>query len=157
VTPFEVGELVEQYRAGIEAELSLLTQLADIADRQRQATAAGDLSVFHQVADDRDALMRNLVTIEEGLRTIRATLGEHRDMVARIPAYAELALRHQDASHVIARILATDRQSMAALADAELARRSALASLERGESTLAAYRRVLAPPLEHAKLVDKVG
>lgn len=157
MTPFEIGELVEQYRAGIEAELSLLTQLADVAERQHEATTSGDLSRFAQVADTRDALMRSLVTIEEGLRSIRATLGEHREVVARIPAYDELAARHRDASHVIARILATDRQSMAALADAELARRSALASLERGETTLAAYRRVLAPPLESAKLVDKVG
>jgi hypothetical protein len=157
VTPFEIRELVEQYRAGIDAELSLLNQLADVAERQREATSAGDLKRFNQVADTRDDLMRSLVTIEEGLRAIRATLGVHRDLVASVPAYAELAARHRDASHVITRILATDQQSMAALVDAELARRSALASLERGETTLAAYRRVLAPPLEHARLVDKLG
>ena len=35
--------------------------------------------------------------------------------------------------------------------------RSALVSLERGETTLAAYRRVLSPPAAHASLVDKLG
>ena len=38
-----------------------------------------------------------------------------------------------------------------------LARRAAVASLEHGETTLAAYRRVLTPPLGHASLVDRRG
>ena len=120
-------------------------------------TKTGDLSRFRDVSDRRDALMRSLVEVEEGLKSVRAELGETAEAMSSIPGYAELAARHRDASHTIGRILSIDRQSMGALADAELARRTALASLERGESTLAAYRRVLAPPLEHAKLVDRIG
>ena len=42
----ELAELVEQYRAGIEAELSLLRQLAVIAERQRAVTDDGNLAAF---------------------------------------------------------------------------------------------------------------
>ena len=46
---------------------------------------------------------------------------------------------------------------MADLANAELARRSAVDGLERGETTLAAYRACSHPPVASAKLVDKIG
>ena len=157
MTSTDIGELVEQYRAGVDAELHLLALLADVAQHQRDATGAGDLTRFTAVADERDALMRNLVALEEHLRAIRVALGDDRDHHETPPAYAEIATRHREASQVITRILATDQESITALADAELARRSAVSSLDRGEATLAAYRRVLTPPLEHAKLVDKVG
>lgn len=156
MTTRDRGELVEEYRAGIEAELCLLNQLAALADRQHDATASGDLGLFHTVSDARDALMRNLVILEEDLRQIRFALGEEGARADDAPGYSELADRHRSASAIIARILATDEQSMTALADAELARRSAVVSLEKGETTLAAYRRVLAPPLEH-RLFDQRG
>jgi hypothetical protein len=77
--------------------------------------------------------------------------------VSTLPAYGEVLGLRQAASELVARILATDRESMQALTDAELARRAAVVSLEQGESTLAAYRRVLTPPLSHAALVDRRG
>jgi hypothetical protein len=58
---------------------------------------------------------------------------------------------------LVAAILATDQESMKALADAELARRAAVASLERGETTLAAYRKVIAPPVSASTLLDRRG
>ena len=63
----------------------------------------------------------------------------------------------QQAAALVARILATDEESIQALADAELARRAAVASLEQGETTLAAYRRVLSPTLAQASLLDRRG
>lgn len=153
----EAARLLEEYRAGIEAELTLLHQLADVARSQREVTAAGDFQAFNRVADRRDAIMRSLVTIEEGLRTIRHALTTHRDVAVRVEGYDDVVARHREATALVNQILSTDQQSMAALADAELARRSAMASLERGETTLAAYRRVLAPPAGNARLVDKIG
>jgi phage shock protein A len=101
--------------------------------------------------------MRGLVMVEEGVRDVRKTLSEFRQTASRLPGYETVAALHRDASQLVARILSTDRQSLTALADAELARRSAVAGLERGESTLAAYRRVLAPPVASAALVDRRG
>jgi hypothetical protein len=157
VTDDEVSRLLDQYRAGIEAELNLLRQLAEVARDQREVTGTADFAAFGRVADARDAVMRSLVTIEEGMRTVRHALNEHRELATKVDGYDEVAARHREATHLVSLILSTDQQSISALADAELARRSAVASLERGETTLAAYRRVLSPPVASAKLVDKIG
>jgi hypothetical protein len=157
VTLDEAARLLEQYRAGIDAELSLLRQLADVAKDQREVTTAADFNAFNSVADRRDAIMRSLVTIEEDLRSLRVELTANRDIARQVEGYDDVVNRHREATDLVNMILATDQQSIAALADAELARRSAMASLERGETTLAAYRRVLSPPVSSAKLVDKIG
>ena len=157
MTRDELIRLVEQYRAGIDAELQLLRQLTEIAHRQRSETTTRNLAGLGDAADERDAIMRSLVMIEEGLRGVRQILTEHRDVTSALPGYPEVAARHREAAHLVNDILAVDQQSLSALADAELARRSAMASLERGEATLAAYRRVLAPPVASATLFDRRG
>jgi hypothetical protein len=157
MTADDIVRLLAQYRAGIDAELSLLHQLSEISRHQREVTQAADFKAFGNVADRRDSIMRSLVTIEEGLRSVRQALHENRELAITVPGYEEVANRHREAAHLVAQILATDQQSMADLANAELARRSAVAGLERGETTLAAYRRVLSPPVASATLVDKVG
>jgi hypothetical protein len=157
VTSDELGRLIEQYRAGLEAEFSLLQSLGEIAQRQNTASHAADFAGLERIADERDQLMRSLVMIEEGLRDVRRMLAEHRGMAETLRGYNAVAALHRRASHLVNRILSTDKQSLAALADAELARRSAIASVERSENTLAAYRRVLAPPVSPATLVDRRG
>jgi hypothetical protein len=157
VTPDELVRLIAQYRAGIEAELNLLRQLAEVSSHQRSVTGAGDFSAFSEASDDRERLMRSLVTIEEGLRTVRATLTEHREIAERIKGFDEVVALHREAATLTASILNADQSSLSALADAELARRTAVASLERGENTLAAYRRVLAPPIASATLLNRRG
>ena len=153
----DAARLLEQYRAGIDAELTLLRQLSDVARSQHAVTSAADFDAFGRIADRRDAIMQSLVTVEDGLRTIRQELNAHLNVTSRLEGYEEVAARHREAAHLVSLILSTDQRSISALADAELARRSALASLERGESTLAAYRRVLSPPVASAKLVDRRG
>jgi hypothetical protein len=157
VTTDEVAELLEQYRAGIDAELTLLHQLVDVSHRQREVSQAADFTAFADASDARDDIMRSLVTIEDDVRQVRDILVRHREQVRQMPGYADVARRQEEAAHLVNLILSTDQQSMSALADAEVARRSAVVSLERGETTLAAYRRVLTPPATSATLVDKLG
>jgi hypothetical protein len=153
----DLADCLAQYRAGLEAELALLGQLDLVAARQRGVTARRDFESLGAEGEERDRLTRALVALEEGLQPVRARLSRARDLVARIPGYAEVLVLRQRAGALVARILATDDESMQSLADAELARRAALASLEQGETTLAAYRRVLTPSLHHASLVDRRG
>ena len=155
--PDEIARLLTQYDAGIEAELHLLHELAHVAREQHAASASGDLAAFERIADARDRITASLVAIEENLRGIRRTLTEHRSTARQVPGFDDVAARHRRASELVSEILSSDQRSIAALANAELARRSAVASLERGETTLAAYRRVLSPPLASAKLVDTRG
>jgi hypothetical protein len=157
VTRDELVQLLEQYRAGIEAEVRLLQQLSGIARHQREVSQESNFVAFRSVADNRDDIMRSLVALEENLRAVRQTLTSNREQARTIPGYEAVAHRHLEAVRLVNAILSTDQESISALADAELARRSAVVSLERGETTLAAYRRVLSPPVANASLVDKLG
>jgi hypothetical protein len=148
---------LDQYRAGLEAEIALLRQLHTVAARQREGTATRDFERFAVESDTRDRLTRSLVNIEQGLRAIRESLIRGRADLVNSTAYQEVMALRQTAADVVASILATDQDSMKSLADAELARRAAVSSLERGETTLAAYRKVIAPPVSGATLVDRRG
>lgn len=152
-----LADALEQYRAGLEAEIALLHQLEVVAGRQRGVTARRDFEQLAIESDERERLTRALVSLEQEMRDVRALIAGVRLSIAALPSYGEVLALRQTAADLVARILATDEESMQALADAEMARRAAVASLERGESTLAAYRRVLTPPLSHATLVDRRG
>ncbi|MEP7119282.1 MAG: hypothetical protein ABI880_16970 [Acidobacteriota bacterium] len=153
----DLADCLVQYRAALEAEIALLGQLEVVATRQRGETVRRNFEELGVVGEERDRLTRALVSLEQDLQPVRARLRSARDLVARFPGYSDVLDLRQRAGALVARILATDEESMQSLADAELARRAAVASLEQGETTLAAYRRVLTPSLSHASLVDRRG
>ena len=95
MTPDDLARLIEQYRAGIVAELNLLKQLAAVSRRQHDTTRKGDFGTFRTAADARDDLMRSLVMIEEGLRNVRQSLTEHRSIASRLPAAPDQAARRR--------------------------------------------------------------
>ncbi len=157
VSPDELRALVTEYRAGLEAEMVLLHQLEALAVRQRAISQSGDIAEVADTTDARDRVMANLVALEHELKPIRAALKEHRTALEHLPDYEQLAESHQEAAALVSTILSTDQHSMDALREAEDARRFAAKSVEQGESTLAAYRRVVSPPLTGATLVNKRG
>jgi hypothetical protein len=155
-----LGELlpaVTQYRAGLDAEIAMLHQLAALAVREREVTATGSLLELDEISDGRDRVMASLVTVESQLKPIRRVLLESLDRLKAHPAFAALAALHQEAAALAADIVASDDQSLASLREAELARRYAAESLKQGETTLAAYRRVVTPSLANATLVNRRG
>jgi hypothetical protein len=157
VTRGEIEALLEQYRAAVDAQLALLAQLEIVAARQREETDARNFERLAVASDERDRLTRSLVTIEQGLTDVRRQLAAAKQEVLAMPAFAEVVERRRRAAELVAGILDTDRESLKTLADAEIARRAALAHLERGGTTLAAYRKVLTPPASNAALVDRRG
>jgi hypothetical protein len=157
VNDAELAAAFAQYRAGLVAQIALLRQLQVVAGRQRDGTTARDFRQFAIESDARELLTRTLVKIEEGLRVIRDPLTRARADLVSHPAYQEVVALRRSAEALVATILATDHESLKALADAELARRAAVASLERGEVTLAAYRKVIAPPVSSATILDRLG
>lgn len=148
--------LIEQYRAGLEAELVILHKLEQTATRQREAGAAQDFGALNRAADERDELMAALVNIESELRAVRQTLSTARDEARHLPGYPDAVTLHREAIALVSRILNTDGESLDALAAAERARRDAARAVEQGETTLAAYRRVMTA-LPGATLVDRRG
>lgn len=153
----DLADALEQYRTGLDTAISLLRRLASVASRQREGTASRNFERLAAEADARDELTHALVAIEPSLRQVKAVLAKDPTAVSRLPGYADVLTLKQTAADLVAGILKTDEESMHALADAELARRAAVASLECGEATLAAYRRVLSPPLAGASLLNLRG
>ncbi len=158
MNPQQLADLIDQYRAGLDASVQLLRQLQEVAGRQRVGTAERDFERLVVESDARARITQALVAIVPGLREVRAAL---RDIpaseFAHAPAYADVVARRQEAAALVAAILETDQASMRALADAELARRAAMISIECGEATLAAYRRVLSPSVTSASLFNQRG
>jgi len=156
MTPAELAQAVAAYREGIEAELELLTRIDVVASRQREVSIAHDFEAFHAPSDERDRLTESLVAIERNLRELRQLLADHRRDAERVPGFAQAVALHRQATDIVAKILTADREALHALADADIARRAALAHLDQGETTLAAYRKVLVPA-GAGSLVDQRG
>jgi hypothetical protein len=157
IVSIDVAHLLEEYRAGLEAEITLLRQLEAIASRQREVSETRNFDHLAVESDLRGRLTRTLVTIENGVRQVREQLKASRANVSGLDAFRHVTELRHTATEMVNRILTTDRESMKALGDAELARRAAVASLERGETTLSAYRKVIAPPLSSSALLDRRG
>jgi hypothetical protein len=153
----ELPQLVAHYRAGLEAEMVLLHRLESLAAQQRETSEVGDLDALAVVSDQRDRVMAGLVRIEHELKPVRMQLLEHRSALDEIRDFKDVAALHQSAASLIERIVSDDRGSLEALKKAEQARRFEAQAIEHGESTLAAYRRVVAPPLSGASLVNRKG
>jgi hypothetical protein len=153
----ELTALVAEYRAGLDVELALLHRIEMLAAQQRDASRAGEIQTLTGISDSRDRIMASLVTLEHQLKPMRTRLAEHYKMLGDDPRFVDLVARHRDAAARVSTILSWDRDSLDALKEAEVARSFIARTLEQGESTLAAYRRVVAPPFAGATLVDRKG
>jgi hypothetical protein len=153
----ELDELVAEYGAGLDAELALLHRIEVLARQQRHLSEEGNLTGLTAISDERDRVMAGLVTLEHQLKPMRQRLSEYYKSLADDPRFVALVTRHRDAAAHVSTILGWDGESMSALKEAELARSLAARTLEQGESTLAAYRRVVTPAIVGATLVDRKG
>ncbi len=157
MTPQDIADALDQYRAGLETAVSLLKQLREVAARQREGTEARNFAALAADSDMRDRLTGALVAIEPGMREVRTALAAEHVSLTGLPDYEEVLALRQVAADLVAAILETDKASMRALADAELARKAAMVGIETGETTLAAYRRVLSPPVGSASVLNLRG
>jgi hypothetical protein len=145
------------YGPGLEAELVLLRQLKALALEQHAHSDLHDVKHLTAVTQERERIMAALVKIEAELRPAREALAQHREQATTLEAYAGIAELHKLASELVATIIHKDQDTVHALQDAEVARRLASQTVGTAGSTMAAYRRVLAPPLFGSSLVNRRG
>lgn len=157
MTAADLEAALAAYTAGLEAEMALLDQIHALSLRQRASSGAPETGTLEADADERRRLVAALVSIEHELKPVRAAIAADRTAAAQLPAFRHVAERHRIAADLVAAILTTDQETLTALREAEAARRFAAQAIEVGENTLAAYRRVVAPPLASAALLDKRG
>jgi len=153
----ELARAITAYAAGLDAQLDLLGHLETLSTRQRDATSSGDLDALNRCSDERVQLTGALVALEQDLKPLRAQLADHSRQAARLSGFSALVARHQEAARRVAGIVSSDQHTLTALREAEAARHFASQTLDAGETTLAAYRRVLAPPPASAAIVDERG
>jgi hypothetical protein len=158
MTLADLSTLLSQYRAAVEAQIGLLEQLRVLAQRSRDhAEVPATPDAVLQVVDERDQLMTTLVALESDLMPLRQTLAQSRNQLAHLEEYREVVDLHRRGLELVEEVVRNDEHSRTALRKAELARRAAAESLERSESTLAAYRRVVMPTASAATLVNRKG
>jgi hypothetical protein len=157
VTRSDLEQTVAAYGAGLEAELSLLRQLSGLADQEQRASARDDLEAVAELSDERERLMAGLLIVEDGIRPLRPVLAANREDATSIPAFTDVVALHRVASHLVATILSADQETLTTLRDASTRRKAATQAIESGGQTLTAYRRVIAPAVSNAALVDRRG
>ena len=154
----DLSTLLSQYRAAVEAQIGMLEQLRELAHRGReQVHAPFRPDSVHQVIDERDRLMTTLVALESELTPIRQTLATARDQLLHLVEYREVVELHRRGLQLVEEVVRNDEDSRNALREAERLRRTTAEALERSESTLAAYRRVVMPTAAAATLVNRKG
>ena len=152
----DLQTMLAEYRSGLEAELALLRQLDVLSARHAAAVESGDVAALRSVHEARDGVMRGLVSVEHDMVSLRAELAANRAQLAHLREFQSVVALHNEAAAMVNRIIASDKQSMAALEQAEIARRSAATAMEKGETTLQAYRRVITPSV-NSTLVNRKG
>lgn len=157
MTRDEMRSAIATYRSGLETELALLAQLQKLAAVQRELSEANDMAALAGAGDERARLMASLVAVEHQIKPVREAIAGLLDLASTCPGFEEVAALHRVASRMVATILSSDRDTLKALSDAEAARRAAARAIEKGETTLAAYRRVIAPPVASAAIVNRRG
>ena len=153
----ELPRQVAAYQAGLDAEITILRQLESLASAQQESGARNDVGELTRFGDQRDSLMQAIAAIERDLKPIRDALAANRRQAATVPEFEEIVERHRTAGELVSRILVSDEQTMKALRNAEVARRLAAQTLELGEATLSAYRRVVSPHVGGPAVVDRRG
>ncbi|HVC21290.1 MAG TPA: hypothetical protein VNE16_14540 [Vicinamibacterales bacterium] len=159
MTRTELEQALTAYAAGLEAELGLLRHLQRLAQIQHTATREPNstLQAVNKLNDERERLMASLVRVEHEIKPLRLAIHhQHRDATG-LPAYDQVLALHRQASDLVATIMASDRETVQAIREAEVARRFVAQTLEVGEATLAAYRRVVTPEVASAALVNRRG
>jgi hypothetical protein len=153
----DLRQALDDYGRGLDTELALLAQLDALSLLQQRAGEANDLADLARVSDGRELATRALVEVEERLRPIRESIARRIEEARRLPSFRSVADRHRRAEQAVMGVLGRDRATLAALHDAEDARRTAAQAIEAGEATLAAYRKVISPPVASAGLVSERG
>ncbi|BCS33508.1 hypothetical protein TBR22_A27350 [Luteitalea sp. TBR-22] len=153
----DLATVLADYRTGLDAELALLAQLHDVARRQHALPASPTPEALTALALEREHLLATLAGLEQQVLPLRTQLAAQVHAVRQMPGYAGVAERHQRATALVNDITQLDDESLQVLQRADADRRAATQSLEAGEATLAAYRRILQQPQAPAGLFTQRG
>lgn len=153
----DVETVLADYRTGLDAELVLLAELESLATRQHALPHPADSAILTSLALERERQLAALAALEQQVQPLRQQIAAALTDFRQQPGFAGVAERHRRASEFVARITRLDDESLEVLQRADVERRAAAHSLETGEATLAAYRRIVQQPQPSAGLFTQKG
>ena len=153
----DLAILLADYRTGLDAELQVLSGLEDTAIRQRALPGHPAPEELTALAQVRQQQLAALAGLEQQLLPLRQRLAADVDAARELPGFAGVVERHRRVQDLIASINRMDDESLEVLRQAEEERRATAHSLDTGEATLAAYRRLLQQPQPSAGLFTQRG
>ncbi|MBA2356596.1 MAG: hypothetical protein ACR2LU_02690 [Luteitalea sp.] len=142
----DLARVLTDYRTGLDTTLQLLDHLETLSVQQRALPHPHDPEALTVLAEDRERQLATLFALELQLAPLRQQIADRVVEARALAGFDGVADRHRLAGEQVARIMHADAESLQALTRAERDRRAASQSLETGEATLAAYRRVLQQP-----------
>ncbi len=156
-TAHTLDPVLQDYGAGLRAELTVLRQIDDLSKRERPCTKGDEAKELEAIGLERERLVAILLDLERHLKPLRSRLAEDVALLRTRPGFEEVSRLHQEAAALVSAIMTADEHTLRTLRSAEDVRRSAAQVLDAGEATLAAYRRSVSPAPGSAGLVDQVG
>jgi hypothetical protein len=153
----DLATALADYRTGLDTELQLLSQLEAIASRQHALPHPPPVDALSSLGLERERALSTLSGLELQVQPLREYLAAHLATARTLPGFAGVADRHRRAAELVKTIMQLDGESLDALKRADQERRAAVHTLEAGEATLAAYRRVLQQPQPSAGLFTQRG
>lgn len=142
MTP-DLADTLAAYRHGLEAQIHLLETLADIAARQRDACLRVDAAALADACIERDRVMEMLFGLEAVQRPQRDRIVEALPAARRLDLFETVSRLHRRAEACLAELDRRDAATRAQIEQSDMARRASATALETGETTLAAYRKIL--------------
>ena len=143
-------ELVVAYTAGLDAQMAILAQVEELATEQRATWSRNELLPLGGLATRRAALMHELAAVEARIAPLYDRLRADLERALRTPGYGVAEARRQEARGLIYRLMAADRKLLTDLETSLESRRRESHTIDTGNATLAAYRRVVVPTLGSA-------
>ena len=148
---------MDQYCLAFRPVLDLLASLLDCATSQEAAALAADFEALAAATERRSEAMRALEAADAPLRAAREVIARSADGLHADPLLAQIETLHRQARDFVAAVSQRDARTQSALQRLSDEARTSAQQLEVGGTTLAAYRRIVAPPLQSAELVDRRG
>lgn len=148
---------LEMYLHGLGEAMALLRQILREAEAQLAAATARDADGLTAATHRRETLFQRLAACNQRLgpmRLVVAALIAQRDRQGDAGRVRE---RHQEVRDLITAILTVDERTRGLLEARDRELRTSAQTLEAMAATLAAYRKVVAPPPAPAALVDRLG
>jgi hypothetical protein len=152
----DLAGTLDVYRRGLEAQIALLETLVAAAGAQQDACQRVDAAALLDASLIRQKTMDALFELEASQRPVRDHLVQNLAAVQRLQGFAAVSALHRKGQVCLAELDTRDQSTIANLQQSDASRRASALTLDAGEATLAAYRRILSVQ-SRSSIVDSRG